>query len=72
MGSGYPRRWRRQKAWAVAGSLAVYPELADLLGERHRIIANDWQAANGQALIARMLRRTLEIIGAAWIFHPRP
>jgi hypothetical protein len=33
------------------------------LGERHRIIANDWQAANGQSLIARLLRRALEIIG---------
>jgi hypothetical protein len=51
-----------EKSWAVAGSLAEYPELADLLGERHRIIANDWQAANEQALIARLLRRALEII----------
>jgi hypothetical protein len=51
-----------EKGWAVAGSLADYPELADLLGERHRIIANDWQAADGQALIARLLRRALELI----------
>jgi hypothetical protein len=51
-----------EKSWAVAGSLAEYPELADLLGERHRIIANDWQAANEQTLIARLLRRALEII----------
>ena len=52
-----------EKGWAVAGSLAAYPELADLLGERHRIIANDWQSADEQALIARLLRRALEIIG---------
>jgi hypothetical protein len=52
-----------EKAWAVAGSLAAYPELADLLGERHRIIANDWQAADEQALIARLLRRALQIVG---------
>ena len=52
-----------EKGWAIAGSLAAYPELADLLGERHRIIANDWQAASAQTLIARMLRRALEIIG---------
>ena len=51
-----------EKSWAVAGSLAEYPELADLLGERHRIIANDWQAASEQTLNARLLRRALEII----------
>jgi hypothetical protein len=57
--------WRSaamEKGWGVAGSLAAYPELADLLGERHRIIANDWEAANSQTLIARLLRRALEII----------
>jgi hypothetical protein len=52
-----------EKAWVVAGALAEYPELADLLGERHRIIANDWQSADEQALIARLLRRALEIVG---------
>ncbi len=51
-----------EKGWVVAGSLVAYPELADLLGERHRIIANDWQAAAEQSLIARLLRRALEII----------
>ena len=52
-----------EKSWGVAGALAAYPEFADLLGERHRIIANDWQSAGDQALIARLLRRALEIIG---------
>ena len=52
-----------EKGWAVAGSLAEYPELADLLGERHRIIANDWQAASAQSLISRLIRRALEIVG---------
>ena len=33
---------------AVAGALTAIPVLADLLGERHRIIANDWQAAAGR------------------------
>jgi hypothetical protein len=51
-----------EKSWAVAGALVEYPELADLLGERHRIIANDWQAAADQSLISRLLRRALEII----------
>ena len=50
-----------EKAWGIAGSLAEYPQLADLLGERHRIIANDWQAAASQTLIARLLRRGLEL-----------
>jgi hypothetical protein len=51
-----------EKAWGLAGALAEYPDLADLLGERHRIIANDWQAASEQTLIARLLRRALELI----------
>ena len=51
-----------EKSWGVAGSLAEYPELADLLGERHRIIANDWQAASEQTLIARLLRRAVELL----------
>jgi hypothetical protein len=60
-----------EKGWAVAGSLVDYPELADLLGERHRIIANDWQAATDQSLISRLLRRALEII-ARIDFSPAP
>ncbi|WP_329310019.1 hypothetical protein [Streptomyces sp. NBC_01262] len=51
-----------EQAWEIAGSLAVYPALADLLGERHRIIANDWQSAGMQALIARLLRRALDLL----------
>ncbi len=51
-----------RQAWQVAGALAAYPALADLLGERHRIIANDWQAAGLQALVARLLRRALELL----------
>ncbi|MFE7169842.1 hypothetical protein [Streptomyces sp. NPDC057616] len=51
-----------EQAWEIAGSLAAYPALADLLGERHRIIANDWQSAGLQALVARLLRRALELL----------
>jgi hypothetical protein len=51
-----------EQAWEIAGSLAAYPALADLLGERHRIIANDWQSAGMQALIARLLRRALDLL----------
>lgn len=52
-----------EQAWQVAGALAAYPALADLLGERHRIIANDWQSAGLQALIGRLVRRSLDLIG---------
>ena len=51
-----------EQSWGVAGSLADYPALSDLLGERHRIIVNDWQAAELQALVARVLRRALELL----------
>ena len=50
------------KAWAVAGGLIPYPALADLLGERHRIIANDWQAAGMSSLSGRLIRRALELL----------
>jgi hypothetical protein len=52
-----------EQAWQVAGSLADYPVLADLLGERHRIVANDWQSAGQQALAGRLLRRALDLVG---------
>ncbi|WP_328404331.1 hypothetical protein OHS70_35195 [Streptomyces sp. NBC_00390] len=52
-----------EQAWEAAGLLAAYPALADLLGERHRIIANDWQSAGLLALVARLLRRALDLLG---------
>jgi hypothetical protein len=51
-----------EQSWGIAGSLAAYPALADLLGERHRIIINDWQAAELQALVSRVLRRALDLL----------
>ncbi|CCK24999.1 hypothetical protein BN159_0620 [Streptomyces davaonensis JCM 4913] len=51
-----------EQAWEIAGGLAAYPALVDLLGERHRIIANDWQSAGLQALVARLLRRALDLL----------
>lgn len=53
-----------EASWRVAGTLAQYRALADLLGERHRIIANDWQSAGLQRLVARLLRRALELLDA--------
>lgn len=51
-------------SWDVARALLGYPELADLLGERHRIIANDWQAANMTRLVSAVLDRGAEILDA--------
>ena len=53
-----------EQSWAVAERLLAYPQLADLLGERHRIIANDWQNAMGAQLLARLLERAVAILEA--------
>ena len=50
-----------EAAWEAAGRLR-HPGLADLLGERHRIIANDWQAAGLSALVGRLARRAAELL----------
>lgn len=34
-----------ESSWAVAVALVAFPALAGVLGERHQIIVNDWQAA---------------------------
>jgi hypothetical protein len=49
-------------SWSTASALIDYPELADLLGERHRIIANDWQAAQMSSLASRLLSRAVEFL----------
>ena len=51
-----------EASWAVATALLDIPELADFLGERHRIIANDWQAASMSTLTGRILDRAAEIL----------
>ena len=48
--------------WAIAEALLAYPQLADLLGERHRIIGNNWQNACAAQLIARYLRRAVAVM----------
>jgi hypothetical protein len=53
-----------EQAWTVAAQLTRYPQLADLLGERHRIITNDWQSAELQRLIGRLLARVADILDA--------
>ena len=51
-----------ENTWAAASALLGYPTLADLLGDRHRIIANDWQAASMSSLAGRLLQRSAEIL----------
>ena len=49
-------------SWDVAAALIDVDGLGDLLGERHRIIANDWLAADMQTLVSRLLRRAADIV----------
>jgi hypothetical protein len=49
-------------SWHAAESLLGFDALADVLGERHRIIADDWLAARVQTLIARLLERAAEML----------
>jgi hypothetical protein len=49
-------------AWSVAAQLLRFPELSDLLGERHSIIANDWRNASMLLLIGRQLTRANAIL----------
>jgi hypothetical protein len=51
-----------EATWDAAIALIGYPQLADLLGDRHRIIANDWQAASMCALAGRLLHRAVDVI----------
>jgi len=49
-------------SWAMAEALLSYPQLADLLAERHRIIGNNWQNASTAQLITRYLRRAVAVM----------
>jgi hypothetical protein len=49
-------------SWAMAEALLGYPQLADLLAERHKIIGNNWQNAATAQLIARYLRRAAAVL----------
>ncbi|MEZ5143524.1 MAG: hypothetical protein R2726_13545 [Acidimicrobiales bacterium] len=53
-----------EMTWDAATALVGYPALADLLGDRHRIIANDWQAANMSSLAGRLLQRGVDLLDA--------
>jgi hypothetical protein len=53
-----------QASWSMAAALVPIDGLADVLGERHRIIANDWQAANMTTLVGHILQRAAEMLDA--------
>ena len=46
----------------MALSLGDVPQVAGLLGDRHRIIANDWQAAEMSVLTGRILHRAVDLL----------
>jgi hypothetical protein len=51
-----------EASWGMAEALLAYPQLADLLAERHRIIGNNWQNASTAQLVARYLRRAVAVM----------
>ena len=51
-----------EASWAMAEALLSYPQLADLLAERHKIIGNNWQNACTAQLNARYLRRAVTVM----------
>jgi hypothetical protein len=51
-----------QASWDIAAALVDIPGLEDLLGDRHRIIANDWLAANMSTLVGRQLQRAGDLL----------
>lgn len=51
-----------ESSWAVAAALVEMDGLADVLGERHRIIANDWRAAGMNSMQSRLLDRAADIL----------
>jgi hypothetical protein len=51
-----------ESSWEMAAALEQVDGLADVLGERHRIIANDWEAADTTMLVGRILARAADML----------
>jgi hypothetical protein len=51
-----------EATWDAAAVLGAYPQLAELLGDRHRIIANDWHAASMSTIAGRSLHRSVDLL----------
>src|SRR3954471_4344685 len=50
-----------EMSWEIGTALLEIPQLASVLGDRHRIIANDWHAAHLSALAGNALLRAVQI-----------
>ena len=50
--------------WSAAAALVRVPPLAGVLGDRHRIIANNWLMADQMLLVDRLLRRAADLLDA--------
>ena len=51
-----------QSAWAIVPALFEIGELADLLGERHRIITNNWRGASTVTVVGTILSRAADLL----------
>ena len=51
-----------QASWSAAAPLLDIAALDDLIGERHRIIANDWQAAGTTVVVGRLLDLAADVL----------
>lgn len=51
-----------RSAWAIVPALFDIDELADLLGERHRIITNNWRGAANVTLAGHILTRAADLL----------
>lgn len=49
-------------SWDAATALVTIPSLAETLGDRHRIIINNWLMATNSTLISRLLRRAMGLL----------
>lgn len=49
-------------AWAFVPELFPIDGLVDMLGERHRIVANDWQGASVITLASKVLERAVDVL----------
>jgi hypothetical protein len=51
-----------ESSWDVAATLLAIDAFADLLGERHRIIANNWRGASVMTIAGRVLDRAADVL----------
>jgi hypothetical protein len=51
-----------QASWRGAAAVLDVDGLADVLGERHRIISNDWLAAHMQSVLGQLLARAADML----------